>query len=217
MDDQRTDRDRNHIRRPIDERQEALRRVDGSFPHPTSRDCLIRQQTCICSRWKLRRFSAMVPTSIHRDYDERSRPNGSLAIQIRDRCCGHNCGADRGRRVPAYKAKAVPSAADVRNESVAPRDIRRWASESHLRVVLFFALHRILPRTRRILREAISMAGETLQAGDWVRTSSGLTGQVVLIVRLTAFVYVQQREGACTTPSLVSELSKIDPPNPDMP
>jgi hypothetical protein len=61
------------------------------------------------------------------------------------------------------------------------------------------------------------MAGETLQAGDWVRTSSGLTGQVVLIVRLTAFVYVQQREGACTTPSLVSELSKIDPPNPDMP
>jgi preprotein translocase subunit YajC len=53
---------------------------------------------------------------------------------------------------------------------------------------------------------------ESLQIGDWVRTTSGLNGQVVLVTRLTAFVDVSQGGSACVTPFLLSELTKIFPP-----
>jgi preprotein translocase subunit YajC len=51
-----------------------------------------------------------------------------------------------------------------------------------------------------------------LQIGDWVRTASGVIGQVVLVTRLTAFVDISQGGSACVSPFLLSELTKIDPP-----
>jgi preprotein translocase subunit YajC len=52
----------------------------------------------------------------------------------------------------------------------------------------------------------------SFRAGDWVRTSSGLIGRIILIVRLTAFVDIQQGDRLCTTAYLLSELGKIDEP-----
>jgi preprotein translocase subunit YajC len=56
------------------------------------------------------------------------------------------------------------------------------------------------------------MAGDSLQPGDWVRTNSGLIGKIVVIVRLTAFVDIQQQSGFCSTVHVLSELVKIDAP-----
>jgi preprotein translocase subunit YajC len=56
------------------------------------------------------------------------------------------------------------------------------------------------------------MSGEPLQAGDWVRTDSGLIGKIVLVVRLTAYVDIQQHDAMYTAAYLLSELVKIDEP-----
>jgi hypothetical protein len=47
--------------------------------------------------------------------------------------------------------------------------------------------------------------------GDWVQTDTGLEGQVVHVVRLTAFVEVHFNGGNETLPFLLSELSRVDP------
>ena len=56
------------------------------------------------------------------------------------------------------------------------------------------------------------MADDSLKTGDWVRTNSGQTGNIILISRLSAFVEVQKGETTHTMTYLLSELTKIEPP-----
>jgi preprotein translocase subunit YajC len=53
----------------------------------------------------------------------------------------------------------------------------------------------------------------SFQAGDWVRTDSGLIGRIILIVDLTAFVDIQQHDSVYTAAYQLSELTKIATPN----
>jgi hypothetical protein len=48
--------------------------------------------------------------------------------------------------------------------------------------------------------------------GDWVQTDTGLKGQVIHVVRLTAFVEITFDGGKETLPFLLSELSRVNPP-----
>lgn len=56
------------------------------------------------------------------------------------------------------------------------------------------------------------MSDESLHSGDWVRTDSGATGQIMFINRLSAFVDVQQIASSFTAAYLLSELTKIEEP-----
>jgi hypothetical protein len=51
-----------------------------------------------------------------------------------------------------------------------------------------------------------------LHPGDWVKTDSDLKGRVIHVSRLSAFVEVHLEGGVETLPFLISELTKIDPP-----
>ena len=51
-----------------------------------------------------------------------------------------------------------------------------------------------------------------LAPGDWVETDTGLKGQVVHVTRLTAFVDVHFDGGKEVLPFLLSELTRVDPP-----
>jgi hypothetical protein len=51
-----------------------------------------------------------------------------------------------------------------------------------------------------------------LSPGDWVQTDTGLKGQVVHVARLTAFVDVHFDGGNEILPFLLSELTRVDPP-----
>ena len=52
-----------------------------------------------------------------------------------------------------------------------------------------------------------------LRPGDWVKTDTDLNGRVVHVSRLSAFVEIQLQGGVEILPFLVSELTKIDPPD----
>jgi hypothetical protein len=52
-----------------------------------------------------------------------------------------------------------------------------------------------------------------LKPGDWVKTDSDLKGRVVHVSRLSAFVEVHLEGGIEILPFLLSELTKIDPPD----
>jgi hypothetical protein len=54
-----------------------------------------------------------------------------------------------------------------------------------------------------------------IREGDWVRTDAGIDGTVVLISRASAFVDVGGAEAATLVSYLLSELTKIDPPESD--
>lgn len=56
------------------------------------------------------------------------------------------------------------------------------------------------------------MTTRDLKSGDWVRTESGLIGQIVTIVQLTAYVSITQVAGEIVVPFLLSELTRIDSP-----
>jgi hypothetical protein len=56
------------------------------------------------------------------------------------------------------------------------------------------------------------MAAE-FKTGDWVQTNSNLVGKIERIVVLTAYVSISQPAGDMVVPHLLSELTKIDPPN----
>jgi hypothetical protein len=56
------------------------------------------------------------------------------------------------------------------------------------------------------------MAMATLQAGDWVQTKEGYEGKLLLVSRLSAFVDIEGHDEMRTSPFLLSELAKIDPP-----
>jgi len=51
-----------------------------------------------------------------------------------------------------------------------------------------------------------------LQLGDWVQTDSNLKGRVIHVTRLSAFVEIHFDGGVEVLPFLLSELTKIDPP-----
>ncbi len=51
-----------------------------------------------------------------------------------------------------------------------------------------------------------------IEAGDVVRTDSGLLGRVIHVSRLTAFVELDLEGGKQVVPILLSELSRVDPP-----
>ena len=54
-----------------------------------------------------------------------------------------------------------------------------------------------------------------LQPGDWVRAESGEVGKVVHTVRLSVFVQVEgQSEESTLKAFLLSQLTRIDPPQP---
>jgi hypothetical protein len=53
-----------------------------------------------------------------------------------------------------------------------------------------------------------------INAGDLVRTDSGLSGRVIHVSRLTAFVELDLEGGKEVVPILLSELIRIDPPQP---
>ena len=53
---------------------------------------------------------------------------------------------------------------------------------------------------------------ETLQVGDWVRTTSGHEGKILLISRLSAFIEIEGHDEMRTRPFLLSELTKVEPP-----
>jgi hypothetical protein len=57
------------------------------------------------------------------------------------------------------------------------------------------------------------MSNEAFNTGDWVRTTSGQIGKIVLISRLSAFVDVEHGDKAHTMTFLLSELTRIDPPS----
>jgi hypothetical protein len=52
-----------------------------------------------------------------------------------------------------------------------------------------------------------------LHPGDWVKTDSNLKGRVIHVSRLSAFVEIHFEGGVETLPFLLSELTKIDPPD----
>lgn len=52
-----------------------------------------------------------------------------------------------------------------------------------------------------------------LKVGDWVRTKDGHGGKILLIGRLSAFIDIQGHDEMRTLPYLLSELTKIEPPN----
>ena len=56
------------------------------------------------------------------------------------------------------------------------------------------------------------MSNDSLKTGDWVRALSGQTGKIVLISRLSAFVEVRHGETTRTVTFLLSELTRVDPP-----
>jgi hypothetical protein len=56
-----------------------------------------------------------------------------------------------------------------------------------------------------------------LRPGDWVKTDSDLEGRVVHVSRLSAFVEIHLQGGVEVLPFLVSELTKIDPPDTRQP
>jgi preprotein translocase subunit YajC len=51
-----------------------------------------------------------------------------------------------------------------------------------------------------------------IKDGDLVRTDSGLSGRVIHVSRLTAFVELDLEGGKEVVPILLSELSRVDPP-----
>ena len=53
---------------------------------------------------------------------------------------------------------------------------------------------------------------DTPQIGDWVRTSSGHEGKILLISRVSAFVDIEGHDEMRTRPFLLSELTKVDQP-----
>jgi hypothetical protein len=55
---------------------------------------------------------------------------------------------------------------------------------------------------------------DPLQVGDWVRTPSGHVGKIVLLQRLSAFIDYGNESDSGPASCLLSELTKIDPPNP---
>jgi hypothetical protein len=52
-----------------------------------------------------------------------------------------------------------------------------------------------------------------LKVGDWVRTKDGHGGKILLISRLSAFIDIQGHDEMRTRPYLLSELTRIEPPN----
>lgn len=56
------------------------------------------------------------------------------------------------------------------------------------------------------------MSENQLKTGDWVRAHSGQTGKIILISRLSAFVDVHHEDKTHTMTFLLSELSKVAPP-----
>jgi hypothetical protein len=56
------------------------------------------------------------------------------------------------------------------------------------------------------------MTNDSLKTGDWVRAQSGHIGKIVLISRLSAFVEMHEEDKAHTMTFLLSELTRIDPP-----
>jgi hypothetical protein len=56
-----------------------------------------------------------------------------------------------------------------------------------------------------------------LRPGDWVKTDTDLKGRVVHVSRLSAFVEIHLQGGVEILPFLVSELTKIDPPDTRQP
>jgi hypothetical protein len=56
------------------------------------------------------------------------------------------------------------------------------------------------------------MSVEVLKSGDWVRTNTGATGQVMFVNGPSAFVDVQYGTSSHTATYLLSELAKIDEP-----
>jgi hypothetical protein len=52
-----------------------------------------------------------------------------------------------------------------------------------------------------------------LRPGDWVKTDTDLQGRVIHVSRLSAFVEIHLQGGVEVLPFLVSELTKIDPPD----
>ncbi len=50
--------------------------------------------------------------------------------------------------------------------------------------------------------------------GDRVQTDSGLNGRIISINKLTAFVELELNGGKEVLPILLSELMRIDPPQP---
>jgi hypothetical protein len=50
-----------------------------------------------------------------------------------------------------------------------------------------------------------------ISVGDWVRTASGLVGQVLLVSKLSAFVEIPNPNGAQTITCLLSELQALKP------
>jgi preprotein translocase subunit YajC len=53
-----------------------------------------------------------------------------------------------------------------------------------------------------------------LSNGDWVQTDSGLSGRIVHVSRLTAFVELELEGGKEVLPILLSELIRVDPAQP---
>ena len=51
-----------------------------------------------------------------------------------------------------------------------------------------------------------------LQKGDWVRTEKGDVGRIIIISRLSAFVEFSTDNGPRVVSYLISQLTKIDPP-----
>ena len=52
-----------------------------------------------------------------------------------------------------------------------------------------------------------------LRSGDWVKTDTNLEGRVIHVSRLSAFVESHLQGGVEILPFLVSELTKIGPPD----
>jgi hypothetical protein len=53
---------------------------------------------------------------------------------------------------------------------------------------------------------------KSLQAGDWVRTTSSDEGMIDLLSRLSAFIEFGGKPHSGPSSCLLSELTKIDPP-----
>jgi hypothetical protein len=68
-----------------------------------------------------------------------------------------------------------------------------------------------LPRGIRCARVS-HMSDQLLQLGDWVRTEFGITGRVILINRMTAFVGIENESHCYTVACLLSELIKTQRP-----
>jgi hypothetical protein len=62
------------------------------------------------------------------------------------------------------------------------------------------------------------MSEQTITVGDRVRAETGEVGKVVHIARLTVFVQLDgEPTNSTLKPFLQSQLTKIEPPNPQIP